>query len=324
MEDRKRVARGLEEISHLFLSHQGRQDEAKNRIGKRFKADDSGNPPLPGDVPEKNGVQDAVSKPLVQRNSCLFFCSNSLFVEKSVLACNLALELARRTFSVGIIETTTKLPTVFFLLGSLLSGSKKEERASSVIEKLLSVPSTIPLPEPLKLIHILHGYPGAVRAVFFEKDLDSDSSLAMLNKLHRQSNFLIVNAPADILQVSKMIAFVNPYFIVSSTAHPDELISSYLLIKQISQTTSCSEVGLLIVGESCHARAEAASNVIAEMARKFLSTEVRFMGMIPKGDDFSQSILTRTPFLLHRPNASASLGIRQLADLLIEHVITWR
>ncbi|UCD88268.1 MAG: hypothetical protein JSV01_11195 [Desulfobacterales bacterium] len=324
MEDRKRVARGLEEISHLFLSHQGRQDEAKNRIGKRFKADDSGNPPLPGDVPEKNGVQDAVSKPLVQRNSCLFFCSNSLFVEKSVLACNLALELARRTFSVGIIETTTKLPTVFFLLGSLLSGSKKEERASSVIEKLLSVPSTIPLPEPLKLIHILHGYPGAVRAVFFEKDLDSDSSLAMLNKLHRQSNFLIVNAPADILQVSKMIAFVNPYFIVSSTAHPDELISSYLLIKQISQTTSCSEVGLLIVGESCHARAEAASNVIAEMARKFLSTEVRFMGMIPKGDDFSQSILTRTPFLLHRPNASASLGIRQLADLLIEHIITWR
>jgi MinD-like ATPase involved in chromosome partitioning or flagellar assembly len=79
-----------------------------------------------------------------------------------------------------------------------------------------------------------------------------------------------------------------------------------------------------IIGKSCHASARAASGIVAEMAHKFLSTEVRFMGMIQKGDDFSQSILMRTPFLPHRPTASASLGIRQLADLLIEHIITWR
>ncbi len=79
-----------------------------------------------------------------------------------------------------------------------------------------------------------------------------------------------------------------------------------------------------IIGKSCHASARAASGIVAEMAHKFLSTEVRFMGMIPKGDDFSQSVLTCTPLLLHRSNASASLGIRQLADLPIENIMTWR
>jgi hypothetical protein len=323
MEDKKRPARGLEEISHLFLSHEGCQDDAKNHIEKGFKADDSGNPPLLNDVAQKKGLQEAVSKPLGQRNSCLLFCSNNLFVDKSVLACNLALELARRSFSVGIIETTTKPPTVFFLLESLLPESKKVEEASSVLEKLLSLPSTIPPPEPLKLVNISHGYRGAVRAVFFDKDLDSDGCFTMINKLSGQSDFLIVNAPADIRQVSKMITLVNPFIIVPSTAHSEELLSSYLLVKQISQSTSRGEVGHLIVGESCHARAEAASSIVAEMARKFVSTEVRYMGMIPKGADFSRSILTRTPFLIDAPDSGASRGIRNLADFLMENIIIW-
>lgn len=323
MEDRKRPTRGLEEISHLFLSHQGCQDDAKNHIEKGFKADDTGNSPLLNNVTQKKGLQEVVSKPLDRRYSCLLFCSSSLFVDRSVLACNLALEFARRSFSVGIIETTTKPPTVFFLLESLLPESKRAEEASSVLEKLLSVPSTIPPPEPLKLVNVAHGYPGAVRAVFFDKNLDSDDCRTMIKRLSGESDLLIVNASADILQVSEIIAFVNPFIIVPSTAHSEELLNSYLLVKQISQSTSRGEFGYLIVGESCHAEAEAAASIVAEMARKFVSTEVRFVGEIPKGADFSQSILTRTPFLIDAPDSGASRGIRKLADFLLENITNW-
>jgi cellulose biosynthesis protein BcsQ len=323
MENRKRPTRGLEEISHLFLSHQRCQDDARNHMEKRFMADDIGNPFLRNDTSKKKKLQEVVPEPLDRGNSCLLFCSSSLYVDRSVLACNLALELARRSFSVGLIETTTKPPTVFFLLESLLLESEKVEKPSSVLEKLLSVPSTILPPEPLKLVSILHGYRGAVRAIFFDKNCDSDGCLTMLNRLSSQSDFLIVNAPADIPQVSEMIAFMNPFIIVPSTADSEELLSSYLLVKKISENTSRSEVGHLIVGESCQARAEAASSIVAEMARKFVSTEVRFMGMIPKGADFSRSILTRTPFLIEAPDSGASRGIRKLADFCLENIIIW-
>ena len=276
MEQRKKPARGLEEVSHLFLSHHGR------------------------------------------RASSFLFCSNTLLVEKSVVACNLAFEFARRGFSVKIIETTKKPPTIFFLLGSLLPESRDTRGAISVLEKLLSLPATIDPPEPLQPIDIPHSYQGSIQAVFFEDDLHSAASFNMMNQLSGQADFLVVNAPANILEVKKMATFVDPFIIVPSTVHPDELLDAYVLVRQVSEGMGCNEVGHLVVGEYGYERAEAASRVIANMARKFLSTHVRFMGMVPKDTDFSRSILTRTPLLLDTPDSATSLALQRIANSLIE------
>jgi cellulose biosynthesis protein BcsQ len=322
MQQKKRSPRRLEEVSHFFLSHQARQDVVENHIEKRFGVDDIGSASLDNGIAQKQGVREAHHKTTGQQHSCFLFCSNNLFVEKSVLSCNLALEFARRGFSVRIIETTTKLPTVFFLLQSLLPESKRSEPASSLLEKLLSVPSTIDPPEPLQPIDISHGYRGSVQAVFFEEDLHSADSFTMINRLKGQADFLVVNAPANILRVRKMIALVDPFIIVPSTAHPDELLSSYMLVRQISQSILCSELGHLIVGECSYERAEAASRIMAKMAHKFVSTRVRFMGMVPKDTHFSRSILTRTPLLLNVPYSPTSRGIQRLANCLIENTVT--
>jgi MinD-like ATPase involved in chromosome partitioning or flagellar assembly len=60
------------------------------------------------------------------------------------------------------------------------------------------------------------------------------------------------------------------------------------------------------LGESHHLKAKAAFNVIAEMAHKFLSCRIRFMGAVPKGPDFTRSILTRTPLMIESPNSPAT------------------
>lgn len=305
MEDRKKPTRGLEEVSHFFLSSQSPPYDAKKLPGKNLLADDSEITPLPSEISRKE-------------RHLLFSSSDSLLTEKSFLACNLAMELARRNFTVALVETTTKLPNIFFLLGSLLPGSTKEKRATSSLEKLLTVPSTLPPPEPLKLVDISTGYYRNIKAVFLEKDLDSADSFTIFSTLYSESDFLIMNTPSDIFEFKKTISLISPFFIVPTTVHSEELLRSYSLIKQISEEVACKDVGLLIMKEGPHQKAEGAFNIIAEMAHKFLSTDLHFMGTIQKGDDFSRSILTRTPLLLEVPNSPISRLIRKLADSLIK------
>jgi hypothetical protein len=301
MEDRKKKVRGLEEVSHFFLSGQSSTSEARKLTRKEVQPDPGETTSVADRIARNVGVKDEVYRVPVKRNSCLLFSSNSLFAEKSFLACNLALELTRRNFSVGLIEATTRQPNTFFLLGSLFP-----------------VPPTRPALEPLKVIDISFGAPKNIRAVFWEKDFDSADSMSVLNRLNSESDFLIVNASPDIFGLRKMISLISPFFIVPTTVRSEELLNSYSLIKQICMDTSSAEVGLLIMAERFCQKAEAAFSVIAEMAHKFLSCKIRFMGPIPKGADFSRSILTRTPLLLEGEDSSISKSIRKLADGLIQ------
>lgn len=301
MEDRKKQARGLEEVSHLFLSRQSPSDQAKKLTEKQVQADAGEIAPLPDDIARNERLKEAVSRAPVKRSLCLLFSSNSLFAEKSFLACNLALELARRDFSVGLIEATTRLPNTFYFLGSLFP-----------------VPPAPPAREPLELIDISIGPCKNIKAVFWEKDFDSADSFTILNKLNSESDFLVINASPDSFGLREMISHMNPFFIVPTTVRSEELLNSYSLIKQIAQGMSCGEVGLLIMEERFCQKAEAGFRVIAEMAHKFLSCKIRFVGPIPKGTDLSRSILTRTPLFLEEENSPVSQSIRKLADGLIQ------
>jgi hypothetical protein len=313
MEDRKKQARGLEEVSHFFLSCQSPSDQAKKLTGKQVQADAGEIAPLPDDIARNERLEEAVSRAPLKRSSCLLFSSNRFFAEKSFLACDLALELARRDFSVGLIEATTRLPNTFFFLGSLVPGSTRKESPSS-----LSVPPAPPAPEPLVLVDISIGGCKKIKAVFWEKGFDSADSFTILNRLNSESDFIVINASPDIFGLREMISHMNPFFIVPTTVRSEELLNSYSLIKQIAQGMSCGEVGLLIMEERFGQKAEAGFRVIAEMAHKFLSYKIRFMGPIPKGADLSRSILTRTPIFLGEENSPISQSIRKLADDLIQ------
>ena len=317
MEDKRKPERGLKEVSHLFLSRQKPPPRTKQLIGRSAQAEAGEILPLP-DVTARKAEIEKVSAGVVKQNLCLFFSSSSLFTGKSFLACNLAVELARRNLSLGLIETSTQLPNVFFLLGSLFPESTKEESASSFPENVLTEPLMPPGIEPQKLMDISTGDQRNIRAVLLDKNLDSADSFAILNRQRHESDSIIINTSRDIFQFKKMISLVNPFFIVPTTVHSEELLKSYLLIKQISECVACRGVGLLIMQESRYHRAEAAFNVIARMAHKFLAIKVCFMGTIPKGADFSRSILAQTPLLLKVQNSPISQSIKRLADILIK------
>lgn len=316
MEDRKRIGRGLEEIYHLFLSHGIAGDEKTSTETLRHAHAEKALT-LPSEGLAGKGASETVSGLFGKRARSWLFCSKRLVAEKAILVCNLALELSRRGLSVGLIETTAEMPNVFFLLGSLLPQSGQRERRGPVAKRPQHVPSGVPPQAPLRPIDISAGYSGILRAVFLDHDLDCIESVTLLNRLMKQSDFLLINIASDISRLRGMIALVDPFVIVPSAIYSEDLLDSYLLIKKISQELCCSTIGHLIAGEQSYSRAEAASSIVAQMAAKFVHTEVCFLGRVSIEADVPMAILTRTPILLGAPNSRFCVGIREVADALI-------
>ncbi len=315
----KKSARGIEEVSHFFLSRQRPSDKPKKPAIKKFQADVGEITTLPDDTTRKKEAEKTIPTAKVNQNLCLLLYSNSLFAEKSFLACNLALELARKSFSVGLIETTAELPNTFFLMGSLSPESTDTESAYSLTGRLPAASPLLRVPETLKLMDISIGDRKKIKAVFWDRDFGSADCHSILNRLSREYHFLIINAPHDIFKIKKIISFMNPFLIVSVTVNSEELLRAYLLIKQLCEDAGCREAGILIMEESLVHKAEAAFNVIAEMARKSLSINLHFMGTIPRGTDLTRPILTRTPLLLEAGNSPVFQSIRKLADSVIKN-----
>lgn len=280
MEDREKRDRTLEEVSHLFLSGERPSNQTEKPIGKQVaQADGETITWHPADLSQTETQKDAGRTMPMQGNLCLLVsASKRLSEEKSCLACSLAFELARRDFSVGLIETTARLPSTFFLFG---------------------------------------GYKN-INAIFWERDLDSAGFLTILDRLRSTNDFLIMNVSADVFGQGKMNASINPFFIVSTTVCSEELLKSYLLIKQISRDVRCPDIGLVIMEEDVSRQAEAACKVISEMAQKFLSCKIHFVGSIPKGTHSSQPIPTQTPLLQESGHSPLSQSITKLAERLIQ------
>jgi hypothetical protein len=316
MEDDKKLERGLEEVSHLFLSCQGLPRGAKS--AQEPQDDDGKRACLPDRTVRNEGVKEKFLASATKGNLCLLFSSRGLFAERSFLACSLAIKLASRNFSVGLIETTTAVPNTFALLRSLLGETVSRQSRPSLAAKLPSVSPTPPGPEPLKLLEIAVSPRKSIRAVFVGQDLESEASFSLLERLNSRSDFLIMNASPDVFRLKKMISFMSPFFIVTSTVAPEHLLNSYLLIKEFSGSTECKEAGLLIIEDGHYLKADGAFRMIAQMAQKFLSTNVHFMGTIPLGANFSRSVRTRTALLQEMENTPASRSIRKVANLLIK------
>lgn len=301
MKDSGKPARGLEEVFHFFLSRQSPPDEAKKNIPRDFRTDAA------------QGVYLSDNTPYLS----LLFSANNFFAEQPFLACNLALELARKNFSVVLIEASTTVPNTLFLLRSLFPASIAEN-ASPTTDKFPTSSAMLPLPELPKIIDISIGGGKKIKGVFWEKGFDSEGCRAFLKRMSSGAHFLIINEPSDICELKESFPFMNTFFIVPATVDSDALLESYAMIKRIHEAATCPEVGLLIIEESCCHKAEAAFNVVATMVNKFLSSDIHFMGTIPRGTDLARPILTRTPLLLEAGNSPVFQSMRKLADNMIK------
>jgi hypothetical protein len=285
MEDREKRGRTLEEVSHFFLSGERpyHRQEAPAEP-QALPADRDASALTPSDLSGTDTPEEAAPPAPIQEHLCLLFsASKRLADKKSFLACNLALELARQGFSVGLIETTARLPNTFFLFG---------------------------------------GYKN-INAVFWEKDLNSPDFLTILDRLRRANDFLVMNVSPHVFGPGKMTAAIHPFVLVPTTGHSEDLLNAYALIKQIARDGSCPHVGLVVVGEDALLPAEAVGEIMSEMAQKFLACKIHFMGAIPNGGDVFQGTLTKPPPLQASKDSPLAESMKGLAERLIKNNDTY-
>lgn len=303
MEEKKKLGRGLEEVSHLFLSRQD-DSEGAERHAREKTGGESG---------------ESLASSESGRSFIFFFSPESLFTEKSFLACNLALELAKRSFSVGVIETNSRMPNAFFLLGSLFTDSAGENRTPLLTERPAALPPTLPTLEPGKIKDVSLDEDKKFRMVFLPgEDFGSSGFSETIEKLSHESDFLIINSASEPSGLGEVVIPGRSSFIVPTTVNSEELLRSYSLIKHLSGDLAGCEIGLLIMKEDNFSRAEAAFKIMAGMVAGFLPVKIDFLGIVPSGVSFSRSILARIPLILDKENSPLADTIRGLADRLIK------
>ena len=275
--EKNRPKRRLDGISHLFLSRHSPPGKERRIKKERICANATGLISLAEKKPEKRSEEVSPAAEIAH-NQCLVFSTYDLFAAKAFLAYKLTIELSRRDFSVGLIDTST------VILSKLLDAQRLASRSTNTASSFSpakdnSTPSKIgPSSQQFSLMNETVGPGAKIKACHLaEKGLDSEASVGIVRRMTKESNFLIINSPRDISKLRGVISIVNPLFIVPITDNSKVLLRSYMLIKKILVEMHVEEVGVLVMDEKRNGKGEKAFCLIAEMVHKFLLTTVFFI-----------------------------------------------
>lgn len=256
------MERGLDTVSRFFLSDRDARDIPSRCFDGIKEFVEKG---------QESSVADAPP------DVCMVLCPDGFAAPVSFLGRMLALSMAAADVSVGLIETTTRLPHTFFLSG---------------------------------------GYEN-IDAVFWETDMGLPEFSNMVDRFRSANDFVILNAAASSVLKTQSLAGVTGRCLVPTTVEPRDLLGAYRTVKSASKKWNLSEIELVVVKRHSADNAKGAVAVLEGMARKFLSCSVRFIGAVTVPDDMDVcGVPTQAPFHQARPDASAA-GVKEIACHLI-------
>jgi hypothetical protein len=279
MGEKKRTERRLDEISHLFLSRQRSSRKQRKLRETGGLAKNPGLISLSSERPEKwCGERPFAGK--VEQNLCLIFSTCDLFSDRAFLAYELALELSKRDFAVGVIDTCNVIPNTLLPLDHVASRSPFTDFSFSPLENASMSPQISLSPQQGARMSDTKGPQANIRACYLGEPLDLEPSLGIIKGMLKESHFLIMNAPNDIPKLGAAIPILKPFFIIPITNNPEILLRSYVLIKELLVNMHVEEIGILVMDQEANGEAEKGFCLIAEMVHKFHSASVFFMGVI--------------------------------------------
>lgn len=254
--------RRLDTVSHFFLTDR----DSRNILPQ---GSDSGEDCVKEN--EENTLLDTHSE------VCVVLCPDGFAPQGSFLGCMLALSLAASDVSVGLIETTTRLPHTFFLSG---------------------------------------GY-GNLDAVFWEAGLGLPEFLDMVARFGNTCDFVLINVAASALLKTTGPTGWMGRCLVPTTIRSQDLLSTYSTIKNASKRWAISEIDLVCIKQQPTDNAAGAAIVIEKMASKFLPCSVHFAGAVTLSDGIDASgAFSLTPSPQALPDAAVA-AVKEIARHLI-------
>ena len=212
--------RGLETVSHLFLTEPCSPDMLPFRSGNEAES-----------VNAREGLS-----PL-----SIILCPDGFVPQSAFLGCMLALCLAENNVSVGLIETTVRLPHTFFLSG---------------------------------------GYDN-LDAVFWEGDPGSPDFLNVVGRLRKTCDFVVVDGALPVFINILGLMGPAGRCLVPTTAHPDDLLKTYSTVKSVSERWAARVIDLVVIRRMPADNVVGAAVILEKMARTFLPCSIRMVGSLP-------------------------------------------
>lgn len=134
----------------------------------------------------------------------------------------------------------------------------------------------------------------------------------LLADLAHQFDVLLVDAELTAEDTLPLSMLNEGEIVIQLSHHPDSIKQAYRQIKQVYNQQGCRSFGVLLTNVQA-AEAERLFNHLSQVARRYLSVRLDYMGSIPPDEYFNQASKLGRPVVEAFPRALASTAFKDLA-----------
>jgi flagellar biosynthesis protein FlhG len=284
----KKLGRGLEDFSHLFLSSRAEKNEPLSRITQDT-------------ICEKKGA--------VTPTRVICITSDKKVGERAFLTVNLALEIAKQGKKVLVFDADFSLPRLCMLMDIPARSSVLHFISKNGEDEIIA-----------------EGVNG-VKLITLDVDISDLRSLGESERMSLMKCFRSAEEEADILLVTTSSSFIHPMrtilkvsgdIIVTTPQQVNEMISAYGVIKTIFQVNKNARVGIVSSRIDVPDRAEAVFEKMQKIVKKFLGKPLYNYGYIPEDTEITLSMTRRKPLSLSSPSSETVKCITEISQSILE------
>jgi MinD-like ATPase involved in chromosome partitioning or flagellar assembly len=279
----KRLGRGLEEISHVFLSSEPTPVSQKDPGESAMTAPPSPPPTKPVIIPTL--AVTGGSHPTI-----------GIFA-----LCNIAIELARQGYRILVVDDDPGGGNVTRMMGSV----DIESHGEAVFHR---APMGVRIAYRTPLLNDLavHGH------------LAREEKGTIWPEQYRRFDFILVHCPPRREgDLGPLLRRVSRCIVLGSTA-ADEMLETYSVIKGIHQCALQTSFGLIAYVQKPDDRPEEAFQKMARSVRRFLHKDLVSYAYIQKEKEILDSIERKAPLSLKWPSSEVRRQIFNISGLIVE------
>ena len=230
-------------------------------------------------------------------------------VGKTNISVNLAISLARSGLRVVILDADFGLSNIDVLLGivpryTLAEIIRQDKNILDIISKG---------PENISFIS---GGSGLEEMIHLKSE-DLDRFLDELSEIDKYYDIIIIDTGAGISENVIRFALAADEVLVITTPEPTSITDSYALIKTVLSKDAEKDIKVVINRTEDKNEAYDVFKRLSLVTKRFLGTDIHYLGCILQDVNVIKSVKTQKPFLIGYPNTNASKYIQELSDKLL-------
>lgn len=283
MNETKKLGRGLEDISHLFLSSMDKNTPAE-------------------EILFEDKERESATAKIATKSICIVGDSNLGF-QDAFFVINLSLALSRLDFRVAVVDIDEQLPYLNFFLNFNVNKSDVSKTDLLVKEGPLGV----------KLI--------GLNRYFLENGFDSEHKEGMIGQLGRiETEVDIILISASQKSLSNIRNFLKKSisdFLMLVPPDKDKMLHFYKVIKKIYLEDSLAKVGIVVINSDSMYEIDAVYDKISHVVKKFLDVELFMYGFLFK---IKQGIESKN-IVGYSFDSDQNDCISNIAEILVDRIV---